>query len=68
MMVMLLMLGACKDAPKVNHPIADRSDASCLVCHQSGVKGAPVTKHPKYADCLRCHKEAGSDVTKKQQE
>jgi len=50
MMVLLLMFSSCKEAPKVSHPIADRSDASCLVCHQSGMNGAPVTTHPQYKD------------------
>jgi cytochrome c553 len=64
MMVMLLLFGACKKAPEVTHAIANRSDASCLSCHQSGKNGAPVTQHPKYADCLRCHKEADRNKTK----
>jgi len=64
-MVMLLMFSACKEAPVVSHPVMNKSDASCLVCHQSGVKGAPVTSHPKYTDCLSCHKEVENDETKK---
>jgi hypothetical protein len=68
MMVVLLMCSSCKEAPKVTHPITDRSNASCLVCHQGGVNGAPVTKHPKYKDCLRCHKEAVGNETTKQKD
>jgi hypothetical protein len=68
MMVMLLLFGACKKAPEVTHAIASRSDASCLSCHQSGINGAPITKHPKYADCLRCHKEAARNKTKGEKE
>ncbi len=68
MMAMLLVFGACKKAPEVTHPIASRSDASCLSCHQSGINGAPVTKHPKYPDCLRCHKEADRNKTKGEKE
>ncbi|HEY9161670.1 MAG TPA: hypothetical protein VIS94_11350 [Desulfomonilia bacterium] len=67
MIVMLLMCSSCKEAPKVTHPIADKSDSSCLVCHQGGVKGTPATSHPKYKDCLRCHEYAGGKEPVKQQ-
>jgi hypothetical protein len=68
MMAMLLIFGACKKAPEVTHAIANRSDVSCLSCHQSGINGAPITKHPKYADCLSCHKEADPNKTKDEKE
>jgi hypothetical protein len=61
MMSLLLLSGACKKAPDVTHAITDRSDASCLICHQGGANGAPVTAHTKYKDCLRCHKEVATD-------
>jgi|WetSurMetagenome_2_1015567.scaffolds.fasta_scaffold164981_1 hypothetical protein len=64
MMVMLLMFSSCKEAPVVSHPIMNKSDTSCLSCHQSGMNGVPVTSHPKYTDCLRCHKESASTKTK----
>ncbi len=64
MMVMLLMFSSCKEAPVVSHPVMNKSDTSCLSCHQSGFKGAPVTRHPKYKDCLRCHKESPVTETK----
>ena len=58
MIVMLLLFGACKKAPEVTHAITDRSDASCLICHQSGINEAPVPKHHNYVNCLHCHKVA----------
>jgi hypothetical protein len=64
-MIMLLMISSCKEAPRVTHPITDRSDSSCLVCHQGGVNGAPVTRHPKYKDCLSCHKDVENNEIKK---
>ena len=67
-MAMLLLFGACKKAPEVTHAVTNRADASCLSCHQSEINGAPITQHPKYADCLRCHKEADRKKTKGDQE
>ena len=55
---MLIMFEGCKETPKINHPVINKTDASCLICHEKGLDGAPVTSHPKYADCMRCHKEA----------
>ena len=44
-----------EDAPKVPHLIEERTDESCLTCHETGANGAPTTPHPSKTDCLGCH-------------
>jgi len=42
--------------PVIPHKVdANASGASCLACHKSGLKGAPVTSHPERLDCGQCH-------------
>jgi len=64
-MALLALSAACKEAPKVSHAVINKSDASCLSCHQSGATGAPVMSHSNYDNCLRCHKETGKGQANK---
>jgi nitrate reductase cytochrome c-type subunit len=42
--------------PTIPHGITDTANGeSCLVCHRTGVKGAPVTNHPERLTCTECH-------------
>lgn len=44
------------DPPTVPHLIADdATGASCNACHQTGLKGAPMTSHPERLGCTQCH-------------
>lgn len=50
--------------PTVPHPIQQRSDQSCLACHQHGVKmetlRIPQMSHPLLTNCTQCHVPSGS--------
>jgi nitrate reductase cytochrome c-type subunit len=42
--------------PTIPHGIKDSADGkACLVCHEKGLKGAPVTPHPERLTCTECH-------------
>jgi cytochrome c-type protein NapB len=45
--------------PTIPHPIQQQSAASCLACHEAGVKigekVAPRMGHAPYASCTQCH-------------
>lgn len=48
--------------PTIPHPIEQRSDASCVACHQQGAKTAtlriPPMSHRFLANCTQCHVES----------
>ena len=46
-----------EDAPPViPHPIADNATGdTCLVCHKTGLNGAPISPHPIRVNCTQCH-------------
>lgn len=49
--------------PLVPHDTEARK-GMCLVCHEFGVAGAPITPHPSRNDfCLQCH--VGQDLSVK---
>jgi nitrate reductase cytochrome c-type subunit len=42
--------------PVIPHPIADNATGKdCLVCHSTGLNGAPPTPHPTRVNCTQCH-------------
>lgn len=41
--------------PMVPHRIDDKTSESCLGCHRTGLKGAPISPHPVRLDCTQCH-------------
>jgi cytochrome c-type protein NapB len=42
--------------PTIPHGVKDKADGKyCLVCHEKGVKGAPMTPHPERLTCTECH-------------
>jgi nitrate reductase cytochrome c-type subunit len=49
-------MSAENEPPVIPHRIADNANGSdCLVCHKSGLNGAPVTPHPLRVNCTQCH-------------
>ncbi|KAB0671117.1 hypothetical protein F6V30_00555 [Oryzomonas sagensis] len=48
---------SAEDAPPViPHFVADNANGTtCLACHETGLKGAPVTPHPTRLNCTQCH-------------
>lgn len=46
-----------EDAPPViPHPVADNATGEdCLVCHRTGINGAPPTPHAIRVNCTQCH-------------
>lgn len=48
--------------PVIPHPVDARSVASCLACHQHGLRvgdvSAPALPHAPYASCTQCHAPA----------
>ena len=48
---------SAEDAPPViPHFVADNVNGkACLACHETGLKGAPVTPHPTRLNCTQCH-------------
>ena len=44
------------EPPVISHPVADNATGEdCLVCHRTGLKGAPPTPHPLRLNCTQCH-------------
>lgn len=44
------------EPPLIPHAISDADTCSeCLKCHETGVKGAPMTSHPERKSCTQCH-------------
>lgn len=42
--------------PVISHKVADNATGEdCLVCHKTGIKGAPPTSHPLRLNCTQCH-------------
>ena len=42
--------------PVIPHPVADNvTGEGCLVCHRTGLNGAPPTPHPIRLNCTQCH-------------
>lgn len=41
--------------PMVPHRIDGKTSEACLVCHRTGVNGAPISPHPIRLDCTQCH-------------
>lgn len=42
--------------PVIPHPVADNATGKdCLVCHSTGLNGAPPTPHPTRVNCTQCH-------------
>lgn len=42
--------------PMIPHRFNDTSDGEyCLVCHGTGVNGAPMSPHPVRLSCTGCH-------------
>ena len=47
---------AYEGAPPLVPHDAEARKGMCLVCHEFGVAGAPITPHPSRNDfCLQCH-------------
>lgn len=48
---------SAEDAPPViPHFVGDNINGkACLACHETGLKGAPVTPHPTRLNCTQCH-------------
>ncbi len=44
------------EPPVIPHRVSE-SDTykDCLKCHESGIKGAPMTSHPERKNCTQCH-------------
>lgn len=42
--------------PTIPHRVADDATSeSCKACHETGIKGAPITSHPDRMGCMQCH-------------
>ncbi|QEM67201.1 hypothetical protein FO488_02845 [Geobacter sp. FeAm09] len=42
--------------PMIPHVVGDDVNGkACLACHETGLKGAPVTPHPTRLNCTQCH-------------
>jgi nitrate reductase (cytochrome), electron transfer subunit len=42
--------------PVIPHRVLeDYTTKTCLGCHETGKKGAPVTPHPERQNCTQCH-------------
>ncbi|KAB2959539.1 MAG: hypothetical protein F9K13_09405 [Candidatus Methylomirabilis oxygeniifera] len=55
---------AYEGAPPLVPHDAEARKGMCLVCHEFGVAGAPITPHPTRNDfCLQCH--VGQDLSVK---
>jgi predicted CXXCH cytochrome family protein len=55
---------AYEGAPPVIPHDAEARKGMCLVCHEFGIAGAPITPHPTRNDfCLQCH--IGQDLSVK---
>lgn len=55
---------AYEGAPPLIPHDAEARKGMCLVCHEFGVAGAPITPHPTRNDfCLQCH--IGQDLSVK---
>ena len=55
---------AYEGAPPLIPHDAEARKGMCLVCHEFGVVGAPITPHPTRNDfCLQCH--VGQDLSVK---
>lgn len=53
---------AYEGAPPLIPHDAEARKGMCLVCHEFGVVGAPITPHPTRNDfCLQCH--VGQDLS-----
>ncbi len=55
---------AYEGAPPLIPHDAETRKGMCLVCHEFGIAGAPITPHPTRNDfCLQCH--VGQDLSVK---
>ncbi|WP_424319890.1 nitrate reductase cytochrome c-type subunit [Candidatus Methylomirabilis sp.] len=55
---------AYEGAPPLIPHDAEARKGMCLVCHEFGIAGAPITPHPTRNDfCLQCH--VGQDLSVK---
>lgn len=55
---------AYEGAPPLVPHDAEARKGMCLVCHEFGIAGAPITPHPSRNDfCLQCH--IGQDLSVK---
>jgi predicted CXXCH cytochrome family protein len=55
---------AYEGAPPLIPHDAEARKGMCLVCHEFGIAGAPITPHPTRNDfCLQCH--IGQDLSVK---
>jgi predicted CXXCH cytochrome family protein len=55
---------AYEGAPPLVPHDAEARKGMCLVCHEFGIAGAPITPHPSRNDfCLQCH--VGQDLSVK---
>lgn len=55
---------AYEGAPPLIPHDAETRKGMCLVCHEFGIAGAPITPHPTRNDfCLQCH--IGQDLSVK---
>jgi len=53
--------------PLIPHRIdADATGEACLVCHRTGMNGAPPTPHPMRLDCVQCHAQGEIKDIKKE--
>jgi cytochrome c-type protein NapB len=44
------------EPPVIPHPVADNATGKdCLVCHKTGLNGAPMSPHPLRVNCTQCH-------------
>ena len=49
--------------PTIPHRIEDTANGeSCLVCHRTGINGAPVCPHQVRVTCTECHVPANPDA------
>lgn len=55
----LIMFTECRrrntNNTDIPHEIASTQDESCLECHKTGEKNAPVVSHPDSKNCIKCH-------------
>lgn len=53
------------EPPVIPHDVdVNATGESCLVCHRTGLNGAPVTPHAMRLDCVQCHVQGEVKVKK----
>jgi hypothetical protein len=66
LLIVLMMPAVASAQPAIPHSIEDRAD--CLMCHETGVAGAPQIpespNHTSYTSsmCTICHRVAGAEA------